>query len=182
MARRPRHYEEKRKAGMKIEVVIKKITEKEINSIYPYYKKWIMDLFPEFSMTTRKKIAEKLYGEKYIYKLINENGIVLVASLGKKPVGIFLADPSSDGLSYASWLMVDSYLQGKGVGKSLLRKWEEEAKKQKCHNLRVEADHRNVGFFEKAGFRLIGVEQKGYFGTDNYLFQKIIAEFKEENI
>jgi ribosomal protein S18 acetylase RimI-like enzyme len=164
-----------------MEITVKKIKEEEVENIYPYYKNWIITLFPEFSEAIKKKISDKSYGEKYIHKLIKQNGIALIAFLGKRPVGIFLADPPSDGLSYASWLMVDSYVQGKGIGKSLLRRWEEEAKKQKCHNLRIEADHRNVGFFEKMEFKLIGLEQKGYFGTDNYLFQKIIAEPKEEN-
>lgn len=164
-----------------MEIIIRKIRTEEVRDIYPYYRDWIANLFPEFSEFTKKKITEKLYGEEYICELIKNNGIILTAFLGKRPVGIFMADPPSDGLSYASWFMVDSYVQGKGIGKKLIKEWEMEAKKQGCHNLRIEADHRNVGFFEKMKFRLIGLEEKGYFGTDNYLFQKIIAEPNEKN-
>jgi len=163
-----------------MEILIKKVKKEDLPEFYNHYKSWVMELFPEYSENLKKKMTEKLFGKEYILERIKE-GIVLVALSGENPVGMFMADPPLGGLSYGVWLMVDVNCQGKGIGKSLLERWEEEALKQGCHNLRLEADHRNVGFYERMGFKLIGIEEKGYFGTDNYLFQKIIAEPNEKN-
>jgi len=164
-----------------MEIRIERIKEKEVPHISNHYTEWIMRLFPEYPESVKKKMIEKYYNGKHLLETLRKNGIILVVYLGKEMVGILVTDPPLGGLSYAPWLMVGSSFQGRGIGKSLLKRWEEEAKKQGCHNLRVEADHRNVGFYEKMGFTLIGLEKKGYFGTDNYLFQKIIAEPDEKN-
>lgn len=159
-----------------MEIRIEKIKAKDVPKISSHYTEWIDNLFPEYPENVRKRMIKKIYNKKHLLEEVKRDGIILTAYLGKELVGMFVADPPLGGLSYSLWLMVGSAFQGRGIGKALLKKWEEEAKKQGCHNLRVEADHRNVGFYEKVGFKLIGMEKKGYFGTDNYLFQKIIGE------
>jgi len=96
-------------------------------------------------------------------------------------VGIFIADKLYGGISYGVWLIVDSNFQGRGIGESLLKHWEDEVKKQGGHGLKLEADKRNVEYYKKMGFRLVGLEKKSYYGLDEYVFQKTIAQPKEEN-
>ncbi len=63
----------------------------------------------------------------------------------------------------------------------MLKKWEEVAKEKGAHGLQLEADKRNVEFYKKMGFKEVGFLEKGYFGTSNYIFFKVIQEPKEEN-
>jgi len=39
----------------------------------------------------------------------------------------------------------------------------------------------NIGYYKKSNFELTGVRKKAWFGMDAYVFQKNIAEPKEEN-
>jgi len=165
-----------------MKIKIKKVKKEDASSSYSYFRDWVLQLFPDYKESLRKKMLEKVYNEKYISEQIAKNGIVLMAVSENKPVGILITDPPLGGISFGIWLMVDSKLQKHGVGKSLLKKWEEEALEQGCHSLKLEADIRNVEYYKKRGFEIIGLEKKGYFGTDNYLFHKIIAEPKEENM
>ena len=159
----------------------KQLKEEDVDFIFEHYKKWVLSLFPEYSTSLRKEFVEKGYGKEYIVKKINQNAIVLGAFENDIPIGILITGEHWGGVSYCGWLMVDEKFQKKGVGKGLLEEWEKIAKKLGIHCLRLDADKRNIEFYKKMGFKLIGLEEKGYFGTDNYLFQKIIGDPKEKN-
>jgi ribosomal protein S18 acetylase RimI-like enzyme len=163
---------------MKIE--IRKATKEDIDKIFEKFKTWIMDFFHEYSVSLRKKFLEKDFNKEYLYKQAEE-GLVMIPFVNSEPIGLLVADELSAGISYCSWVLVDREFQGKGIGKTLLKSWEDEIKKIGGHGLRLNADKRNVEYYKRLGFRLIGLHEKGYYGTDNYLFQKTIAEPKEEN-
>lgn len=164
-----------------METIIRKVKAGDVSDIFSHYKDWVMGLFPEYSETLRKNLVKKVFDEEYVNKKIKEKGIVLAAISEGQLVGVLIADKLFGGISYGAWLIVDSNFQRKGIGKNLLKHWEDEVRKQGGHGLRLDADKRNVEYYKKMGFRMIGLERKGYFGTDNYLFQKTIAEPKEEN-
>lgn len=49
------------------------------------------------------------------------------------------------------------------------------------HNIQLQADERNVEYYEAKGYEKFGFDSKGYFGVDSYWMKKLIAEPKEEN-
>lgn len=163
---------------MKIE--IRKATKEDIQNIFNCFKNWVMEFFPEYSINVRRKFLEKDFNESYLCKQVRE-GLVLIPFCNSEPVGLFVSEKLSAGISYCSWLIVDKKFHKQGIGKRLLKYWEDAIKKRGGHGLRLDADKRNVEYYKKMGFRLIGLNEKSYYGSDDYLFKKTIAEPKEEN-
>jgi GNAT superfamily N-acetyltransferase len=164
-----------------MKITIKKVKEEDVSYIFGHYKNWVMTLFPESSDVVRRGFVEKAFNKDFMINQVKGSGIVLSANVNKKLVGLLIARGISGGVSYCPWLMVDPSFQKKGVGKSLLKYWEDEVKKMGGHGLRLDANQKNVKFYKKMGFKLIGYYEKGYFGLDQYYFQKNIAEPREEN-
>ncbi len=163
---------------------INKVELAEVDELFDLFSKLILSQFPEYTQRVRKHLitSNRTYNKDFITKKIEEEHIVLCAKVNGKIVGIFIADRPLGGASFGYWLMVDPAFQRKGIGRDLLKTWEEIAKNSGAHNLRLESDKANVEYYKKMGFKLIGLDEKGYFGSDNYIFAKIIQEPNEENI
>lgn len=52
---------------------------------------------------------------------------------------------------------VDSLYRGKGIGKQLIDYCVKVARDQKCYKVILDCDEKNVGFYEKCGFKTHGV-------------------------
>ena len=47
--------------------------------------------------------------------------------------------------------------------------------------IQLQSDRRNLEFYKKRGYSVLGFDEKGYFGVDNYIMKKVIQEPKEKN-
>ncbi len=96
-------------------------------------------------------------------------------------VGFLMVSAAYGGVSFGNWLVVCRNYQRQGIASKLLKIWEKEAKKWGCHKLHLLTEGRNVSFYQKRGFILLGLIPKNYFGADDFYFYKTIQEPKEEN-
>lgn len=155
------------------------LKEEDIKEILPYFKEWYK-LFDEYSKNTIFYFIKGTNQEDLLKKL-KEEWTILVAFSKSRPVGIIMANKPYGGVIYCDVLLVDENFQKKGIGSRLLEEFENISKRKGVHNIRVESEERDLPFYEKNGYEVVGLDKKGYWGTDNYILKKLIQEPKEEN-
>lgn len=119
--------------------------------------------------------------DNFSYILKNNTRFIFGAFVNNELVGILEAEYPFGGVSLGVWLMIKKSLQKQGIGAALVRMWENKTKEVGGHNLYVYTDKRNKGFYEKVGFKLVGLHEKSWFGNDEYIFSKVIQNPVEEN-
>lgn len=67
------------------------------------------------------------------------------------------------GISFIFWLAVDPKVQHKGIGTAILKEWEKIAKANGGHAVHLDSAEKNLKFYDKLGYKLIGHDKKGYF-------------------
>lgn len=165
-----------------MDIEIKQISKEHVDDFFDFFSVGVESLFPEYTNNIRKYLSSnKAISKEMLVKKIENNNFVLAAFKNNKIIGLLIADVPFGGGSFAHWLIVTGEHQKKGIGRSLLSKWEELALASGAHYLQLEISERNIGFYEKVGFVQVGLQKKGAFGTDNYIYYKLIQEPKEEN-
>lgn len=159
------------------EYKIRKLTKKDFELFKKVFSETLLKEMSEYPQKTRNYFVS----EKYIKRMFRLK-IKLGAFAKEKLVGYFLAYcPTGGGVIEIFWLAILRGHQKKGIGTRLLQEVENKALKLGVHNIRLEADKRNIQYYVSRGYSVIGLDKKGYFGTDNYIMTKIIQEPKEEN-
>lgn len=169
-----------------MDVEISQITKDEIEEFYNFFKSNYSSFYPWYS---KKTIDFWVNGDRgWPVKNIqrqHENGTTLLVARAKgQIVGFFIGMRHFGGVAFGSHLAVLKDFRRKGIGKKLILRWEEIAKKQGAHALVLQTIAKkteNVKFYESLGFRVIGLHEKFNFGNDYYILQKNIQEPKEEN-
>jgi ribosomal protein S18 acetylase RimI-like enzyme len=165
-------------------LVIRKITAREIEQFYSLFASLVKTEFPEYSEKTRFHMltASHLWTkESYKQALLSDRKNLLGAFIGNQLTGIVDSTLYGGGVAFCNWLMIDTKFQKKGVGKTLLQSFEKLAMDAGCHCVFLYASKHNIAFYEKMGYKQSGVFEKGWFGNTDYLFTKILQEPKEEN-
>ena len=85
------------------------------------------------------------------------------------------------GISIVYWLAVDPKFQHKGIGTAILKEWEKIAEEKGAHSIHLDSNKKNLKFYEKLGYKVIGFDEKSWFGASGYILTKLIQEPKEEN-
>lgn len=152
-------------------ITIKKIEEQEMKALDDVYTGIVLHEFPEYADGIVEKLAEGKSKEDALHAFIK-----LGAFDESKLVGFLLADKPIGGVMFISWVGVLPEYQGKGIGTQLLEKIEKTALEIGVHNMQLQADEKNLSFYKNAGFEVLGLDKKGYFGTDNYVLKKLIQE------
>lgn len=157
-------------------ITIRPLTEKDEQTFKQAFTKALSDDYSEYSKTIKNYFSN----EKNLQKEFN-----LPFKLGafdeENLAGYMLLTEPEGGVLYIRWLNVLKDYQKQGIGKILLAEAEKIAKENGCHALHLESDIRNVKYYEARGYKVVGFEEKGYFGTDNYNLAKHIAEPEEQN-
>ncbi len=164
--------------------ILRELTVKDLDDFFTLFSTHLQSEFPEYSINTIHAMVSdpRMWSKENFRKILhNKTRLIIGAFIEEKIVGFIEAEYPFGGVSLGIWLIVHSDYQRRGVGKALLQKWEEIIKSLGGHNLYLYADKRNKQYYEKMGFKLIGLHAKGWFGQDEYIFSKIIAEPKEEN-
>ena len=85
-----------------------------------------------------------------------EDCIHVIAVAGERVVGCVLFHPYGDGGGRLLQMAVEADLQGKGVGRTLVQRLEEEVTRQEIHWIHLHARDHAVGFYEKLGYECVG--------------------------
>lgn len=106
--------------------------------------------------------------ENYFKKNIDDDEMFFVAEENDEIVGYILGEPMKDNLAFLSLLTVDESHRGKGLGKQLLAKFEEQCKKKRLNPIIFYAPKFNentTAFYNKQGYMQ---------GKDHVQFMKIL--------
>ncbi|OGH14973.1 MAG: hypothetical protein A2860_02095 [Candidatus Levybacteria bacterium RIFCSPHIGHO2_01_FULL_37_33] len=154
--------------------IVRAIRRTETQELKKVFTKTLIE-FPEYSKKTRSFFASDPYRKRMI-SLNNRFG----AFVGGKLVAYLLAAEFEGGVSWIYWFAVLKNYQAHGIGTTLLNFFEKLCIKQGVHSIIFYSDKRNVGFYLKRGCRVIGFDEKSYFGPDAYIMKKLIQKPNEK--
>ena len=161
---------------------IKRAKEEDLPAFFAFFKNALDREFPEYKRKTKEYMPDYGYSLERIRKGLKTGGWQLfLAFVGKKIVGFLLARIQFGGVAWGEWLAVDNKHQGKGIGSTLLKSWEEQALKDGAHQLQFITFLKESSFYQKRGFVLVGKAPNAYFGVDNYYFYKNLRKPDEKN-
>ena len=156
-------------------VKIKKAAISDIEPFWNLFKDSVKTQFPQYSFKVKNIFLKKYFTKKnFIDDLKRKKIDLFLAFIDNQIVGYLLALPPYGGISYISWIAVKNSFQKKGIGGFLLGEYEIAAKRKDIHKIHLWTDRRNLGFYKKNGWILVGHIPKNYFGVDDWLFYKAI--------
>jgi len=163
---------------------VRKLTLKDHYKVFDLFSSSINSQFPEYSLKVREAIIKnrKFWSNaSYKKRLQNKDRLLLGAFINNRLVGLIDTEMPFAGVSFASWLIVHSNHQKQNIGSSLVKAWEKKMLQLGAHLLYLLSAQRNVQFYLKLGFQDVGIFRKAWFGLDDHIFTKLIAEPKEAN-
>lgn len=152
-------------------ITIRTLTPEDFPSFENVFTKSIRHDYNEWS----KKIKDFFTSHKQIQKEFDQP-FRYGAFEGDKLVGYLILMEPDGGVIYLRLLGVIPSYQRQGIGKQLLAKADEIAIDHGCHAIHLEADKKQVPYYETQGYIQFGFEEKGDYGTDNYHLTKHVAE------
>ena len=164
------------------DVIIREATRKDFDLFYPFFKKCINGLFPQFTFITREFYLQEEFAENILEKALAQKKKFLYVALDDSTViGILLVDKLYGGVGFAVWLAVDPLSQKHGIASSLLSLWEKNIVINGGHAAQLWTSKNNIHFYKKRGYILIGEFPQAWFGMDYYHFYKPLAAAEERN-
>lgn len=162
--------------------IFKKATLKDLDRFFVFFSQSIKEQFPQYTPKTRDYFIQKEYSPQSLkVRLKSKDIIIYLAIQDKQIVGYLMTGIIVGGVCLAIWLAVSGQHQGQGIGSQLLQMWEKDAKSFGIHKLHLWTDNKNVDFYKRRGFRLLGKISKNYYGVNDYLFYKSIQKPIEKN-
>lgn len=123
----------------------------------------------ELSKIKELEVADGSYiSEDYFKKMVDKDEMFFVAEKDNKIIGYLLGEPLKGDMAFLSLLAVDESQRGKGIGKQLLNKFEEQCKNKKLNPIIFYAPKFNkntLHFYNKQGYMQ---------GKDHVQFMKIL--------
>jgi len=156
---------------------VRSLSTNDIEEFYPVFSSVLQTEFPGYAPTIVKYLLTRIYtAPTFKFWLQREEKCILGAYHNNQIIGFAVIDSPYGGVSLCRWLGVQRDYQRKGYGTALIRAWNESAMTQKTHKMEVAGQPKSKEFYEKMGFAHEGLRKKSYFGIDQYLFGKVIAE------
>lgn len=159
---------------------IREIKTKEIDLFLDFFKKSVKNQFDEYSKKSKDFFLKKEWTKTRIKNSIKSKIVIFLLAFDKeKIVGYLIGGHHFGGIATIMWIAVDEDYQGKGIGKKLLNNFISLLKKEGAHKINLTVTNkRNIGFYEKFGFKIQCFSEKDYFGLDSYLMYKDIQKSK----
>ena len=131
--------------------------------------------FRDFKNREWIKVHPKLYGKKLNWDYWNGKELILKANEGKKIVGVLTGELVA-GVLYVNEVIIDSTLQGKGIGTKLMGEAELWAREQKAHEIYLVTGKAwgAAGFYKHLGYDTVTELQKHYSKIDFLLMRKFL--------
>lgn len=163
-------------------IQLRQSTIADFPHFYPIFKLSLETLFPEYTKATKAYFSTVRFKKPVIRKSLKEESKLLFLALNKeKIVGFLLVNKVDVGVSMAVWLAVLPEYQGHGIASGLITLWEKKVKQDGAHALQVWTQEKNISFYEKCGFTLVGLFPKAWYGIDINLLYKPIQSPKEKH-
>lgn len=156
----------------------------EFDQFYEIFTQVIVEEFPEYSKNIVRYLLTKIYTKtNFLYWLDNDmKTILLCVNDGREIIGFAVIDEPYGGVSLCRWLGVLRKYQRKTAGSLLVAKWLENATLQGCHKAEVASQPGARMFYARMGMKEEGFRALSYFGSDQYLFGKILGKPQEKVI
>lgn len=159
---------------IRMKYTVRAIKNSETKQLKKIFTKTLRE-FPEYSKKTLDFFSSDPYRKRMITLRTH-----IGAFVGSKLVAYLLGPEPEGGVSWIYWLAVLKNYQGRGIGTTLLGFFEKLCIKQGVHSILFYADKRNVGFYLSRGYKVIGLDEKSYFGPDAYIMKKLIQKPNEK--
>ncbi|MDO8498048.1 MAG: GNAT family N-acetyltransferase [bacterium] len=160
-----------------MEIQIKELKQDRLDEFYGLFSHLLHHDFPGYTPAVQQYLLEKVYTRSaFEYWLDHNLKTIFVASVDTVIVGFAIVDEPYGGVSLCRWLGVTEKQRGKGVGTLLIHKWLEHAKLLGCHKAEVAAQPEAVSFYKKVGLEDEGFRKSSYFGIDQTIFGKVLAQ------
>ncbi len=156
---------------------ISPVSFRDVPEFFPVFRTVLETGFPIYGKQTVRFFLEKVYQPaNFTYWIERGMKTVFVARSGDAVTGFAVIDEPYGGVSLCRWLGVLKEYRSRGIGSSLIRTWLALARLQKCHKAEVASQPDAKPFYEKMGLELEGMRKKSYFGSDQYVFGKVLGE------
>lgn len=162
---------------MKKNSIVKPLFEEEKDQFMILFKTVLQQDFPEYSDKTKKYIIERVFPRD----IVLSEAITFGAWQENKLIGLVNAIILEGGIAVYSWLMVDKKYRKQGIGRKLMQYTEAKLRSLGIHTVQLYSAEWNKEYYKKSGFELVGLHKQAWYGSDDYLFIKILQEPKEEN-
>jgi len=159
------------------------LTSNEIGAFYPVFCQIMKTAFACYTQKMINFFIDKVYTPaNFFFWINNQYKTVLVIKIKKEFAGFAMIDQPYGGVSMCRWLGIQPKYQKKGFGSKLINAWIDLAKSQGCHKVELAAQTAAKKFYEKVGLTLEGERKLSYFGTNQYIFGKIIGPPNENTM
>lgn len=153
-----------------MKVKIQRLRPTDWDEFYSLFKQVLKEDFSGYPQEARE-----LFGVRMERAFKRKKRTFWVAKYERKIVGFLTAIGASGGVTFINWLGVRKEYRGQGIGKSLVKTWENWAKAGGYHKLRAQTTNKeNKVFYEKLGFNLEGVKKNDLYHLDHFIFGKVI--------
>ncbi len=157
-------------------VDIRELTEDDNDEFNKVFTEVTQKGFPEYSQNILDWFTRDPYREAMHHLRVKFGAFV-----DGKLVGYTVGSSYDGGVAFVYWLAVLKDFQKQGIGTKLLQAFENFVCDHGYHSLQLNADERNLDYYKKLGYEVIGLDKKSFYGTDNYILKKLLQEPKEEN-
>lgn len=158
-----------------LEIEIKKAIISDVKPFWNFFKKSIETQFPEYPREAKNFFFKKAFPKRNFIKWLKKKERILILVLYKgKIISYLLAENPYGGVALGVWMAVDKKFQGKGIGSMLLKEYEIVAKRKGAHKVYLWSNKRNIKFYKKNRYILVGNFPKSFFKEDHWLFYKNI--------
>lgn len=159
------------------------LTKDDIGTFYPVFCQIMKTAFACYTQRIVNFFIEKVYAPaNFFFWINNQYKTIIVVKIKKEFAGFAMIDQPYGGVSMCRWLGIRSEYQKQGLGSKMINAWVDLARSQGCHKIELAAQTAAKKFYEKVGLTLEGERQLSYFGTNQYIFGKIIGQPNEKTM
>ncbi|MBN1915854.1 GNAT family N-acetyltransferase [Candidatus Dojkabacteria bacterium] len=159
------------------------LNEDNLDSFFILFEQVVREDFSEYSGRIKNYFLTKDYSkDTFRYFLGKPYRKVLLATEKDNVVGYLVGDQTYGGVGFISFLGVERTRRNNGIGRMLLDSYEKFCKNKKAHMVKLSTFKRLMPFYTQCGFKHIGEEEMGYWGTRNQIMGKIIGNWNEDTL
>ncbi|MBI2033187.1 MAG: GNAT family N-acetyltransferase [Candidatus Levybacteria bacterium] len=163
-------------------VTIRSLETKDVDALSALFEHMLKIDFPEYSEKTKAHIIHKDMNKEAVLAIINSARQRSYGAFMKDElIGFVLGEVILGGVALCSWIMIKPQFHGKGIGRDLMAKFESAMKELGVHSVHLYSAEWNKPFYEKLGYELVGLYKGSWYGSNDYLYVKLLQEPKEEN-
>ena len=158
------------------EIIIENLKSKDVNETTKLFHTILIDTFyktfPEDAINKYKEDWQ----EDSVYKAVaNKDKVMIVAKYKSRIIGLLFGSSLNGGVGSIIWVAVSRDQRGRGIGKLLCEKAENEYRNKGAHKIVLYTETLSgKRFYERIGYVHEGTHPKHWWGIDHYCLAKIL--------